>query len=85
MAINIKPVDTIPESTYRKGPRHSKCMEVVDAAKLAPSHKVALDSEDPDELDKLYKSLIQWRTRHKTENVGIRKDKDVVYVWIEEK
>ena len=85
MALSIQQVQEIPPSTYRKGPRDSKCREVVEQARAAPTHKVAVSSPDEKELGSFYKSMVQWRIRHKDEEpVRVRKDKDTVFVWIED-
>lgn len=44
-----------------------------------------MSSPDEKELGSFYKSMVQWRIRHKDEEpVRVRKDKDTVFVWIEE-
>jgi hypothetical protein len=83
MAIQLQDVDEIPPSTYRKGPRGSKSSELVERARRSATGKVALTSSDPKELNTTYKSLVQWRLRHKDQGVQLRKDRDVVYIWFE--
>ena len=86
MALAVKEVAVVPPSSYRKGPRASRCRDVVDQAKAASSHKVAVTSANSSELTGFYKSMVQWAFRHKPDepSVRVRKDKDTVFVWIEE-
>lgn len=84
MALSVTPIKEIPESTHRWGARDSKCLDVVEAALHAPEKKVSVESSDEKELDKFYKSMIQWRTRHQEQPVALRKDRNKLYVWIPE-
>lgn len=82
MAINYKPVDEIPETAGRRGPRDSECMRAYQQARATPSKKVQVQTDSREELERFYKSMIQWRNRHRDTNVEVKKDGDAVYVWI---
>jgi hypothetical protein len=82
VTLEIDDVESIPPSTYRKGPRASKSGDLVERAKQSPTRKIAIRSADPKELNTAYKSLVQWRLRHKDQGVQVRKDLDVIYIWI---
>ena len=74
----------IPPSNYRKGPRTSKCLDLVMAAQSSGTGKISVRSDDAAELIKLYKSMVQWKARNKDPFVRIRKDRDTLYVWVPE-
>ncbi|MBI2764941.1 MAG: hypothetical protein HYX53_03415 [Chloroflexi bacterium] len=82
MALKMTDRTDIPDPGYRKGPRDSLCTQAVGKAQTNGTGIVAVESDDMDELQRFYKSMIQWRTRHKEYNVGLRKGRDAVYVWI---
>ena len=81
--ISFVQIDELPEMSGRKGPRNSVCLEAYLAAKAAPSHTIEAKGPE-EEMDKFYKSMVQWRNRHKEFGVQVRKDGPRVYVWIVE-
>ena len=81
MALHMVPTDKVPER--RRGPRRTACLEAVEAAQSSPSG-IALIEGDLGEVTRLYKSLVQWRTRHADPPIGLRKDGSKLYVWLAE-
>lgn len=73
-------VDSIPESAF-ESTRASVVRSVLKDLNKAPTGIIALTEQSDAALNRLYKSLIQWRSRHKTLGLGIRKCGGVVYVW----
>jgi hypothetical protein len=84
MPIKSKPIKEIPEEAFQRRTRSSICTDTIEGIKASESKKAEITADTPQELDKFYKTLIQWRSRHKGEGVQFRKTKDVLYVWIEE-
>lgn len=81
--LRFKPIDEIPQHRPRRGPRDSECLKAYMATKEAQRQKLEVRGE-AERVDKFYKSMVQWRTRHKEEMpINVRKDGDVVYLWIE--
>ena len=81
MALSYRTIDNVPEDGYRRGPRDSVCLEVIRQLNQEPTKIVAVDGGTADELQKFYKAMIQWRSRHRELGLGIRKGVDAVYVW----
>ena len=79
-----KPIKEIPEEAFQRRTRSSVCTDTIEGIKQSESKKAEIKGDTPEELDKFYKTLIQWRSRHKDEGVQFRKTKDVLYVWIED-
>ena len=84
MPIKSKPIKEIPEEAFQRRTHSSVCTDTIEGIKASESKKAEITADTPQELDKFYKTLIQWRSRHKGEGVQFRKTKDVLYVWIEE-
>lgn len=84
MAINYRPIEEIPATAGRRGPRDSECMRAYRAASEAPQKQVVVETDDREEIERFYKSMIQWRNRHRETGVEVKKDGPVVYVWIDE-
>lgn len=82
--VQFEPIEELPEWSARKGPRDSECLKAYLFAKDAPTQKIEVKGS-PEKLEKFYRSMVQWRNRHKDEPVQVRKDGDHVYVWIEER
>ncbi len=81
MAIQISQTTELPAEA-RRG-RESKCEDIVALAKNDPSQVVVIEAETPDELTKLYKSMIQFRSRrHETKTLGLRKTSGKLYVFV---
>jgi len=83
--LQIKPVSELPKASGRRGPRESKCLQIVEEAQNASTGIVSVEIPDAKEAElmKLYKSMIQWRKRHPDKKVGLRKDGPVLYVWVD--
>ncbi|MDZ7728365.1 MAG: hypothetical protein U5Q44_09350 [Dehalococcoidia bacterium] len=82
MAINYKPIDEIPETAGRRGPRDSECMRAFMAAKNSPTRQVEVEADDRQEIERFYQSMIQWRNRHRESGVQVKKDGPNIYVWV---
>lgn len=82
MPIKVKPLKEIPAEAFLRQTRSSLCSDTIAAIKASPTQKAEISGETPEELDKFYKTLIQWRSRHREEGVQFRKTKDVLYIWI---
>ena len=82
MAFTLTEVDEIPTRGGVRGVRDSKCLEIVRMVQATAKKKIALTSDSADDLNKFYKSLIQWISRHLDERVNVRKAKETLYVWI---
>lgn len=85
--LNIRPVDELPNEVGKRGPKkRSECLRAYMEAKKAPQRKVQISNDDPAALERFYKSMIQWRIRHRKEHpCGVSKVGESVYVWIEQK
>lgn len=73
-------VDSIPPP--RNGPRRSDMLRAYIAARESRTKKVRYDGE-ADQIDRFYRSMVQWRRRHPEAKLNIRKDGSSVYVWVE--
>ena len=82
MALEIEVVTDIPDSSYRRGPRNSSCYKLYQAALTAPTHKLVVKSEELEEIERTYKAMLQWAARHKALSVMVRKDGDLLYIWL---
>jgi len=82
--IQFREIKALPEFSGRKGPRDSECLRAYLAAKESRTKKIEVLGAPP-QLEKFYRSMIQWRNRHKDEPVQVRKDGNHVYVWVEER
>ena len=83
MALQMKKVTKIPASEFWRGPRESKCQEAYELARDADHSPIAVSAQTPEELERFYKAVIQWRGRHKSLNLGIKKGRHSIYLWIE--
>jgi hypothetical protein len=81
--IRFVEIEALPEFSGRRGPRDSDSYRAYQAAAQARTSKVRVDGT-PDELARFYRSMVQWRNRHKDTGVQVRKDGAAVYVWIEQ-
>lgn len=81
MSVRIEPLESLPEKPRAKRERKSQSQELVDAALNSPHGVIRVDSDDPEELTRVYKALLQWATRHGDVSVGIRKDGSGLYIW----
>lgn len=81
--IRFVEIEALPEFTGRRGPRDSDSFRAYQAAAQAKTSKVRVDGT-PDELARFYRSMVQWRNRHRDTGVQVRKSGPAVYVWIEE-
>jgi len=81
--IRFVEIEALPEFTGRRGPRDSDSYRAYQAAAQASTSKIRVDGT-PDELARFYRSMVQWRNRHKDTGVQVRKDGPAVYVWIEQ-
>jgi hypothetical protein len=82
-SLQYRVIDELPEFSGRKGPRDSECLRAYIAAREAPTKTIEVIGAPP-QLEKFYRSMVQWRNRHKDEPVQVRKDGYRVFVWIEE-
>jgi hypothetical protein len=81
--LSFTPIETLPEFSGRKGPRDSACLRAFIAARQSLTGKIEVKGSE-EELDKFYKSMVQWRNRHKSEPVQVRKDGKRIFVWMTE-
>lgn len=84
MPINVKEIQKIPEEAFQRRTRSSVCTDTIEAIKNSKSQRAEITGGTQEELDKFYKTLIQWRSRHKDEGVQFRKTRDSLYIWIGE-
>jgi hypothetical protein len=82
--LQFRTIEALPEFSGRKGPRDSECLRAYIAARESATGKIEVVGAPP-QLEKFYRSMVQWRNRHKEEPVNVRKDGDHVFVWIEER
>jgi hypothetical protein len=78
--LRMTEVDSIPP--LRKGPRQSRMLNAYLAAKESRTKKIRFDGEAK-EVDRFYRSLMQWQRRHPEAGINIRKDGDSVFVWLD--
>ena len=81
-SIQFKRIEELPELSGRKGPRESVCLSAYVATRDSATQKVEVVA-DPECLDKFYKSMVQWRSRHREFPVQVRKDGGRVFLWID--
>lgn len=77
-------IDEIPEYSERRGPRESECLKAYLATVQSPKKKIQVEASDDEHLTKFYKSMMQWRNRHKDKKLNVRRDGDKVYLWVDE-
>lgn len=82
-SLTYTPIDQLPEFSGRKGPRESMCLSAYRAAMKSASGKVEVGGT-AEGVDRFYRSMVQWRARHKSEPVRVRKDGPRVFVWVED-
>ena len=76
--ISFKPVEDIPTSPGRKGPRDTDCLRALQALHASPTGAIEVfgEPDDPDDaIDRFYKSMVQWKKRHEHSypELGVRK------------
>lgn len=82
MALRIKKVDKLPENAYTRGPRDSIVRPIVEELYADPTKVLSVEADSRQELDRLYKALIQWRSRHPERTFQLRKDVNSLYLWL---
>jgi hypothetical protein len=80
MKVNV--IDALPAGTS-PGRHESALAEVVRTAQRVRPQYVEVTA-DPLELIRLYKAMIQYRSRHADANIQIKKTSTAFYVWIDE-
>lgn len=80
--IRFVEIDQLPEFTGRRGPRDSDSYRAYQAAAQSKTGKIRVEGT-ADEMTRFYRSMVQWRNRHKETGVQVRKDAGAVYVWID--
>lgn len=80
--IRFVEIDQLPEFTGRRGPRDSDSYRAYQSAASSKTGKIRVDGTS-EELTRFYRSMVQWRNRHKETGVQVRKDAGAVYVWID--
>jgi hypothetical protein len=81
MALSMQEVQVIPPPDYSHAKRTGPRQEVVAAVMASKSGKMRISSDDPEELKRLYRSLVQWKGRHPESRLEVRKERDCVFVW----
>ncbi len=84
MALTYRRITQIPEDGYRRGPRDSVCLDVVSKLREDPTQILSVEGTDRAEVQRFYKAMIQWRSRHKELGLSLRKGTDAIYCWISE-
>ncbi len=84
MALTYRRITQIPEDSYRRGPRESVCLDVVNQLNQDPTKIVSVEGTDKLEVQRFYKAMIQWRSRHKVLGIGIRKGREAIFVFFTE-
>jgi hypothetical protein len=80
--VTFEPVDEVPTADETTEVRNSPSMRAWIAAQRAYSKRVEAKGLPPDEADRFYRALLQWKRRHPDKPIGVRKLGDKVYVWI---
>lgn len=80
--VSFEPVDDVPDADEATGVRNSPSMRAWIAAQRAYSKRVEAKGLQPDEADRFYRALLQWKRRHPDKPIAVRKVGDKVYVWI---
>lgn len=76
-------IDELPEAVTA-GLRQTDANTVYSELLASGTGKLKVTGENDEEIDRLYRTLIQWRTRHRDKGVGIRKLKNEIYLWLGE-
>lgn len=74
----MEDVNELPEP---KSARASKARPLIEALIRSQTGMIRLLDDDIVALDRIYKTLIQWRARHKELGIGIRKVGTEIYLW----
>ena len=84
--MQFRHVDHVPDSAGRRGPRSSECMNAVETLKASPTGAIVAKGSTPEESERFYKSMIQWRKRHREDypTLGVKKDGDDIYLSFEQ-
>ncbi|MBI5948553.1 MAG: hypothetical protein HY875_10490 [Chloroflexi bacterium] len=80
--LKFEDIAEIPPPSTQRGPRKSVSRDAYEAAQKSASGKLQVSGEAA-EVERFYKSMIQWRNRHGRLTVHVRKDGDKVYVWVD--
>lgn len=84
MSIRTTILDDLPAHLRRSG-RQSVCHDVVVLAIVQSPKYIKIEADTDDDLQKFYKSMIQYRTRHKAAvTIDMRKHRDALFIWIPE-
>lgn len=79
MAFIIEDIDEFPEDRPR---RRNWITDLLDRLESSATGKVRMMDDNQADLDRRYKTLIQWRSRHKDLGLRVRKRGEIVYVWL---
>ena len=75
-------VEAIPADAFRCQ-RQSDSSRALDALRASASGVVEVSATSRSELERFYRSLVQFRSRHPEEGLGIRKAGDRIYLWVD--
>lgn len=82
MALDITLIDQRPDDSYSRGPHASPTRTIIDQLFSNPTKTVAVQADTSEELQKLYKALIQWRCRHRDRHFTIQKRPDRLFLFL---
>lgn len=78
--IIVEVVDKVPDK-ISLAHRDSTVHQLIRKTKASPTGIIKVTSEDKEALIRIYKTIIQWRSRHKSEGLEVRKSGDTLYLW----
>jgi hypothetical protein len=82
--LRFTPVEHLPDFLGKKGPHETEVTRALKAVRDAPSHIIEVQG-DGDEVTRFYKSMVQWRNRHRADfpQLRVARQADRVFVWLE--
>lgn len=78
MAIQFRVVNEVPGGRNSRG---GKTARLISEVYKSPTGLIAVESNDPGELHRTYKALIQYRSRNKQQPFGMKKVGGTLYIW----
>jgi microcystin degradation protein MlrC len=87
MNLKFRELEAMPEEISRRGPRESRCLQAYVAAKNAKSGIIEVSPEtdapeDKKAVDKFYRSMVQWKNRHKETPVVVKRNLDRIVIQV---
>jgi hypothetical protein len=83
MSVEWVEVTDIPSASGIRA-RRSLSYDIANVVLKSDTGKFEVTADNPVELQRFYRTFVQWKSRHSEVPVAIRKDGERVYLWREE-